>query len=396
MFKVRTYNKIALKGLDRFDRRGFEVGSDIGHPDAFLIRSQALHDMAFPDTLLAIARAGAGVNNVPIARCSAAGIVVFNTPGANANAVKELVVAGMLLSARGILPGIAWSNGLVAMTDAAEMSATIEKEKSRFAGFELKGKTLGVVGLGAIGSMVADVALALGMKVLGFDPALSVDAAWRLSNAVTRMENLQALLARSDFVSLHVPAIEATRHMVDEDALRLVKPGTVLLNFARESIVDAAAVRRALDAGRLGRYVCDFPEPGFLGHPGVIAMPHIGASTEESEENCAVMAADQLVDYLRHGNVANAVNFPAVRLDRTPGTTRISVLNENVSGVLGHVLSVLAERAVNVIDMVNKSRGELGINLIDVESAIGDDVVAAIRAVPHVIRVRVLGPVGDD
>jgi D-3-phosphoglycerate dehydrogenase len=231
------------------------------------------------------------------------------------------------------------------------------------------------------------------MKVLGFDPALSVDAAWRLSNAVTRMENLQSLLARSDLVTLHVPAIEATRHLVDDEALRLLKPGAVLLNFARESIVDAAAVRRALDAGRLGRYICDFPEPGLVEHPKVISMPHIGASTEESEENCAVMAADQLVDYLRTGNVTNAVNFPAVRLERALGTTRLVVLNDNVAGVLGHVLSVLADRAVNVVDMVNKSRGELGINLIDVEAAIGEAVVAAIRAVPHVIRVRVLGPV---
>lgn len=396
MFRIRTYNRIAVRGLDRFDRRSFEVGGDIGHPDAFLIRSQALHDLEFPDTLLAIARAGAGVNNVPLARCSAAGVVVFNTPGANANAVKELVVAGMLLAARGILPGIAYANGLVSMTDAAQMSALLEKEKARFAGFELKGRTLGVVGLGAIGSLVADIALALGMKVLGYDPALSIDAAWRLSNAVTRMENLQSLLARSDFVTLHVPAIEATRHLIDEDALRQVRPGTVLLNFARESIVDAGAVRRSLDAGRLGRYVCDFPEPGLLEHPGVIAMPHIGASTEESEENCAVMAADQLIDYLRDGNVTNAVNFPAVRLDRAPGTTRLVVLNDNVAGVLGHVLSVLAEHSVNVIDMVNKSRGELGINLIDAETAVGDAVVAAIRAVPHVIRVRVLGAIGGE
>ena len=390
MFRIRTYNRIAVRGLDRFDRRSFEVGGDIGHPDAFLVRSQALHELAFPETLLAIARAGAGVNNVPLARCSAAGVVVFNTPGANANAVKELVVAGMLLAARGILPGIAYAGSLASMTDAAQMSALLEKEKARFAGFELKGRTLGVVGLGAIGSLVADIALALGMKVLGYDPALSIDAAWRLSNAVTRMENLQSLLARSDFVTLHVPAIEATRHLVDEDALRLVRPGTVLLNFARESIVDAAAVRRSLDAGRLGRYVCDFPEPGLLDHPGVIAMPHIGASTEESEENCAVMAAEQLIDYLRDGNVANAVNFPAVRLERTPGTTRLVVLNENVAGVLGHVLSVLAEHSVNVVDMVNKSRGELGVNLIDAETAVGDEVVSAIRAVPHVIRVRVL------
>jgi D-3-phosphoglycerate dehydrogenase len=318
--------------------------------------------------------------------------VVFNTPGANANAVKELVLAGMLLSARGILPGIEYVNSLSAITDAGEMSALLEKEKARFAGFELRGKTLGIVGLGAIGSMVADVALAMDMKVLGFDPALSVDAAWRLSNAVTRMENLQALLARADVISLHVPAIEATHHLINDDALKLVKPGTVILNFARETIVDAAAIKRSLDAGKLGRYVCDFPEPLLLNHPGVIAMPHIGASTEESEENCAVMAANQIVDYLENGNVTNSVNFPAVRLERASGATRITVLNDNVSGVLGQVLSVLAEHRINVLDMVNKSRGDLGINIIDAESRISDQAVAAIEAVPHVIRVRVLPP----
>ena len=229
-------------------------------------------------------------------------------------------------------------------------------------------------------------------QVLGFDPALSVDAAWRLSNAVTRMENLQALLARADFISLHVPAIEATHHLINDDALKLVKPATVILNFARETIVDAAAVKRSLDAGKLGRYVCDFPEPLLLNHPKVIAMPHIGASTEESEENCAVMAANQIVDYLENGNVTNSVNFPAVRLDRAPGATRITVLNDNVSGVLGQVLSVLAENRINVLDMVNKSRGDLGINIIDAESSITDEAVAAIEAVQHVIRVRVLPP----
>ncbi len=390
MYKVRTYNKIAVKGLNCFDRQHYEVGSDIGHPEAFLIRSQKLHDVAMPETLLAIARAGAGVNNVPVNDCSTRGIVVFNTPGANANAVKELVIAGMLMSTRGILPGIAYVNSLTAITDSGEMSTLLEKEKARFAGIEVKGKTLGIVGLGAIGSMVADMALALDMKVVGFDPALSVDAAWRLSNAVTRMENLQSLLARSDFISLHVPAIDATHHLINDEALRLVKPTTVILNFARESIVDPAAIKRSLDADKLGHYVCDFPEPMLLNHSKVIAMPHIGASTEESEENCAVMAANQLVNYLEDGNVTNSVNFPSVSLNRTPGATRITVLNDNVSGVLGHVLSVLAENQVNVIDMVNKSRGDLGINIIDAETAVGDAVIAAIRAVPHVIRVRVL------
>ena len=390
MYKVRTYNQISLKGLERFPRGTYEVGSDIGQPDAFLLRSQRLADVQVPNSLLAAARAGAGVNNVPIAEYSQRGIVVFNTPGANANAVKELVMAGMLLATRGILPGMAYVNSLTAMTDAVEMSALLEKEKARFAGGEIKGKTLGIVGLGAIGSMVADMALAMGMKVVGFDPALSIDAAWRLSNEVSRMENLQALLARADYISLHVPAMDATNHLINDAALGLVKTGAVLLNFARETIVDSSAVKRSLDAGRLGKYVCDFPEPALLGHSGVIAMPHIGASTEESEENCAVMAANQLVDYLENGNIVNSVNFPAVSMGRTEGTTRITFSNDNVPGVLGHVLSVLADKNVNVIDMMNKSRGELAFNIIDVQSLPGEHVIAAIGAVPHVIRVRVI------
>ena len=390
MYKVRTYNAISVKGLERFPRQSFEVGSDTSQPDAFLLRSQKLQGVEVPKSLLAAARAGAGVNNVPIAEYSKLGVVVFNTPGANANAVKELVMAGMLLATRGILPGMAYVNSLTTMTDAAEMSAHLEKEKARFAGGEIKGKTLGIVGLGAIGSMVADMALAMGMKVVGFDPALSIDAAWRLSSEVTRMENLQALLAKSDYISLHVPAMDATKHLINDAALALAKPGAVLLNFARETIVDSAAVKRSLDAGKLGKYVCDFPEPDLLNHPQVIAMPHIGASTEESEENCAVMAANQLMDYLENGNIVNSVNFPAVAMGRVAGTTRITFSNDNVSGVLGHVLSVLADKKVNVIDMMNKSRGELAFNIIDVENKPGDDVIAAITAVEHVIRVRVI------
>jgi D-3-phosphoglycerate dehydrogenase / 2-oxoglutarate reductase len=393
MFKVRTYNQISVKGLERFPRQGYEVGSDIGHPDAFLLRSQKLQGVEIPPSLLAAARAGAGVNNVPIADYAQKGVVVFNTPGANANAVKELVMAGMLLATRGILPGIAYVGSLTHMTDAAEMAALLEKEKSRFAGGEIKGKTLGIVGLGAIGSMVADMALGMGMKVVGFDPALSIDAAWRLSNEVTRMENLQALLARSDYVSLHVPAMDATKHLINDAALALAKPGAVLLNFARETIVDSAAVLRSLDAGAdkgLGAYVCDFPEPAMLGHAKVVAMPHIGASTEESEENCAVMAANQLMDYLENGNIANSVNFPAVSMGRTAGTTRITFSNDNVSGVLGHVLSVLADKKVNVVDMVNKSRGDFAFNIIDVQGQPEAHVATAIAAVEHVIRVRVI------
>ena len=390
MHKVRTYNQISIKGLERFSRQSYEVGSDISQPDAFLLRSQKLADVEVPATLLAVARAGAGVNNVPIANYSKLGIVVFNTPGANANAVKELVMAGMLLATRGILSGMAYVNSLTAVTDTAEMSTLLEKEKARFAGGEIKGKTLGIVGLGAIGSMVADMALAMGMKVVGFDPALSIDAAWRLSNEVKRMENLQALLARADYISLHVPAMDATRHLISDDALGLMKPGAVLLNFARETIVDSIAIERSLTQGKLGKYVCDFPEPLLLNHANVIAMPHIGASTEESEENCAVMAANQLMDYLENGNITNSVNFPAVHMPRTQGTSRITFSNHNTSGVLGHVLSVLADKKVNVIDMMNKSRVEMAFNIIDVDSVPDAEVITAIGAIEHVIRVRVV------
>ena len=390
MYKVRTYNKISVKGLDRFPRQKYEVGGDIAHPDAFLLRSQKLQGVDVPASLLAVARAGAGVNNVPVAEYGKQGIVVFNTPGANANAVKELVMAGMLLSARGIVDGMNFVQSLGDITDPAEMSPRLEKEKSRFAGNEISGKTLGIVGLGAIGSMVADMALAMGMKVVGFDPVLSIDAAWRLSNEVSRMENLQSLLARSDYVSLHVPAVDATRHMINDDTLAAIKEGAVLLNFARDAIVDSAAVQRSLNTGRLGKYVCDFPEPALLGHPKIIAMPHIGASTEESEENCAVMAANQLVDYLENGHIVNSVNFPKISMERSPGTSRITFSNQNVSGVLGHVLSVLANNQVNVVDMMNKSRGELAFNIVDVESAPSDAVIDAIKAVADVIRVRVI------
>ena len=388
MFTVKTYNQISVKGLERFARERYEVGGAIGEPDAVLLRSHKLHGEPVPASLLAVARAGAGVNNIPVEEYGKRGIVVFNTPGANANAVKELVMAGMLLATRGILPGIAYAQSLAGMSDAAEMHKLLEKEKSRFAGNELRGKTLGIVGLGAIGSMVAEMALAMGMKVLGFDPALSIDAAWRLSNAVQRMENLATLLSRSDYVSLHVPALAATRHMIDAAALANAKRGAVLLNFARETIVDPEAVARSLEAGHLGRYVCDFPEPVFMGNDRVIAMPHIGASTEESEDNCAVMAAEQIMDYLEHGNIVNSVNFPAVRMDRTPGAARITFSNDNVAGVLGHVLSVLADAQVNVIDMSNRSRGELAYNIIDVEKVPSQAVLDGIRAVEHVIAVR--------
>ncbi|MGH1485065.1 MAG: phosphoglycerate dehydrogenase [Cellvibrionaceae bacterium] len=389
MYKVKTYNKISIKGLERFSRDQYELSSDIGHPDAYILRSHKLHDEALPETVKAIARAGAGVNNIPVEKCTENGVVVFNTPGANANAVKELVLAGMLLSSRGIVNGMAYAQSLQTMTDAGEMHKQLEAEKKRFAGSELSGKTLGVVGLGAIGSLVAEMALSLGMNVLGYDPALSVEAAWRLPSQVEKMENLQALLAKADYITLHVPAIEPTYHLINGDALKSVKQGAVLLNFARETIVDPEAVVASLSANQLGQYICDFPEPCLLGNDKVVAMPHIGASTAEAEENCAIMAADQLMDYLENGNVKNSVNFPAVAMGRA-GDSRITFANHNVAGVLGDVLSVFTRHQVNVIDMVNKSRGDVAYNIIDIEGELNDSVLQEIQALEHVIGLRIL------
>lgn len=391
MFKIKTYNAISVKGLNRFPREKYEVASDIGQPDAYILRSHKLHGEPLPESVKAVARAGAGTNNVPAEEYTKKGVVVFNSPGANANAVKELVLTGMLLGSRGILSGMTYVNSLTHMSDADEMSKLLEKEKSNFAGFELQGKTLGIVGLGAIGSLIADAALALGMNVVGFDPALSVEAAWRLPSQVGRMENLQSLLARSDYITLHVPAIPATKHLINADTLKITKKGATLLNFAREAIVDAHAVVESLDAGHLGKYICDFPEPILLNRPDVYAMPHIGASTEEAEENCAIMAADQLVDYLENGNIKNSVNFPAVSMDRSAMIgSRITFSNENVSGVLGHVLSVLADHKVNVVDMVNKSRGDVAYNIIDVDVEPSAEVIDKLVKIEHVIAVRVI------
>jgi len=389
MYQIKTFNAISDKGLSRFSTDKYSVGSEQSAPDAYVLRSHKLHDEVIPESVLAIARAGAGTNNVPVARCSENGIVVFNTPGANANAVKELVITGMLMGCRDIAGGIGFCRGLTDMTDDAEMAKLLEKEKKNFAGAELQGKTLGVVGLGAIGAMVANVALELGMNVVGYDPAISVEAAWRLSSLVEKMDSLETLMGRADFITLHVPAIEATHHLINEERLNLCKSGTVLLNFARESIVDNAAVVKALDAGKIGRFVTDFPTAELAARNDVVPMPHIGASTAEAEENCAVMAADQVMDYLENGNIKNSVNFPAASMSRM-GTTRITFVNQNVPKVLGNVLSVLADGNINVADMLNRSRNDLAYNIIDVESDVSEELVAAIGAVEGVSNVRVL------
>lgn len=390
MFHIRTYNKIAPRGLNRFNAAKYQVGPEVSNPDAYVVRSHKLHGEEIPQSLLAVARAGAGVNNLPVPDYTKRGVVAFNTPGANANAVKELVLASMLLSSRDILGGREFVETLGHMTDSDEMSKLLENEKKRFAGYELKGKTLGVVGLGAIGSMVAETALAMGMEVLGYDPALSVEAAWRLPNQVQRKESLNALLMASDYVSLHVPALPVTKHLINKDTLALMKPHAALVNFARESIVDPQTVVAALEAGKLRQYVCDFPEPVLIGRKGVIALPHIGASTEEAEENCAVMAADQIRDFLENGNITNSVNFPQISMARVEGTTRITFSNDNVAGVLGDVLSIFAEHNVNVIDMMNKSRDAVAYNILDLAVVPPAAALDALRGVKHVIRVRVI------
>lgn len=389
MFTIRTYNRIASKGLALFGEAGYRLGKDLEQPDAFLLRSQKLHGEPLPETLLAIARAGAGVNNIPLEDCSRAGVVVFNTPGANANAVKELVAAGLLLASRDIVGGIGFVQSLSGMEDQAAMSRLLEAEKKRFAGSEIAGKTLGVVGLGAIGSMVANLALELGMQVAGFDPAISIDAAWRLSSRVKKMESLEALVGVSDYLTLHIPANQHTRGLLNEAIFDASRPGLRLLNFARDEVVDRAAVLSAMDRGQVSRYVTDFPHPDLSGRPEVLALPHIGASTAEAEENCALMAATQLKDFLENGNIHNSVNFPPTRMGRNGGH-RLTICNKNIPRVLGSVLSVLADRDINVIDMVNKSRGEVAYNIIDVESLPGPQALDEIQAAEGVIRVRLL------
>lgn len=387
MYKIRTYNQIALRGLERFPRGQFEVSSESADPHAILLRSYKLDQGDLNPGLRAVARAGAGVNNVPVQACTERGIVVFNTPGANANSVKELVLAALLLASRDVVGGIGYVRSLANIHDEAELNRLVEAEKKRFKGRELRGKALGVVGLGAIGSLVARAALDLGMEVLGYDPAISVDAAWRLPAEVQRMENLPSLFARSDYVTLHVPLLAETEGMINEDSLRAFRAGSVLLNFARQPIVEAAALRAALDDGRVARYIADFPVPALVDHPSVMLTPHLGASTEEAEENCAVMAADQLVDFLRTGNIRNSVNFPAVTLEPAGGY-RVAVTNRNVPGILNKVTSVLADRQINVVDMINKSRDQVAYNLIDVVEELDQATIDEICAIESVMNVR--------
>ncbi len=386
-FRVLVLNPISELGLQRLPAGRYQVGKDVADPDAVLVRSADMHAMQVPASVQAIGRAGAGTNNIPVKAMSARGVPVFNAPGANANAVKELVLAGMLMAARNLPGAQRFVDGLDPA--ATDLERQVEDGKKAFAGFELAGQTLGVIGLGKVGCLVAHSALQLGMNVVGFDPEITVDAAWSLPSQVRRAGSVPEVLRSSRFVTLHVPLLEATRHLVNADNLLLLKAGGVLLNFSREGVVDDATVLRALDAGTLGRYVCDFPHGPILRHPGVIALPHLGASTREAEDNCAVMVAEQLRDYLEHGNTVNAVNFPGVAMARE-SAFRVAIANANVPNMLGQISTAMAQAGLNIHNMVNKSRGEMAYTLVDVDSAVSGEVLAALRAIEGVLAVRYL------
>jgi D-3-phosphoglycerate dehydrogenase / 2-oxoglutarate reductase len=387
-YRIRTLNSISPRGLERLPRELYEVGPDIADPDAILLRSAELSPAAIPPSVRAIGRAGAGVNNIPVEEMSRRGVPVFNSPGANANAVKELVLAGLLLAARNLGPAWLFTRALRGDDEAIERE--VERGKRQFVGFELPGRTLGVVGLGAIGVEVANSTLALGMKVLGYDPQITVQRAWQLSASVEQALSLEDLFARADAITVHVPLNDATSHLVNAKRLALMKPGGTLLNFARAAIVDDAAVIAALDAGRLRGYVCDFPNNALKDHPKVVTLPHLGASTGEAEENCAIMAADQLREFLENGNVRNSVNYPEAVLPRLPNTTRLGIANRNVPNMVGQISTALAMHRINIADLLNKSRGEYAYTLIDADGAVGEELLAEIRAIAGVLSARIL------
>jgi D-3-phosphoglycerate dehydrogenase len=384
-YRILTLNKISAAGLKRFPVAAYQVAADMSDPDAILVRSQVMHDMGIPASVKAIARAGAGTNNVPVAKMSARGIPVFNAAGANANAVKELVVAGMLLAARNIVPALQFVAGLSG--DDAALQKQAEEGKKSFAGIELRGRTLGIIGLGAIGRQVADTALNLGMRVYGFDPEITVEGAWSLSSGVKKAQSIEELLRHSDFVTLHVPLLEATRGLIGAQRVEVMKQGSVLLNFSRDAIVDNDAVLAGLRTKHLRSYVCDFPAQKLQCQPGVVTLPHLGASTEEAEENCAVMVVDGLREYLEHGNIRNSVNFPTLVMPRE-SAHRMAIANANVPNMLGQISSTLARAGINIHTMMNKSRGEMAYTLVDTDSVVPPELIAQISAISGVLMVR--------
>ena len=388
MFKIKTMNKISPKGLAELPTDSYIVGDDVMNEDGILVRSAKLHEYPFPENLRAIARAGAGTNNIPVDRCSEAGIVVFNTPGANANAVKELVLCAMLVASRDVMGGSAWVREL-AQTEGVDVAATVEKGKAAFVGPELYRKTLGVIGLGAIGALVANVALSLGMEVYGYDPYLSVDAAQRLDRHVHVVKDIAELYKVSDYITIHVPYMDETRHTIDADALAAMKDGVRVINLARGELVDDDAMIAALESGKAACYVTDFPNNKITLAKHVVAIPHLGASSPESEENCAVMAAQELRDYLENGNIKNSVNFPNVEMERT-GVQRLCVIHRNIPAMLANITRQLSEDGVNVPNMTNKSKGDYAYTIVDVDSPVTDEAIADLKAIPGIIRMRLI------
>ena len=387
MFKIQTLNKISPNGLDLFPRDEYEVASEFSSPDGIVLRSFKMHDMDLPQNLKAIARAGAGVNNIPIDRCNEQGIVVFNTPGANANAVKELVLTGMLLASRDLVGGINWVQRIKNEDDVAKL---VEKGKSNFAGNELKGKTLGVIGLGAIGAMVANTALELGMSVIGYDPYLSVESAWELSSDIQKATGLETLLSQVDYISIHVPLLDSTKDMFNSKTFAMMRDGVKIMNFARGGLVNNSDIKEAISNGKVSCYVTDFPTADILGVKGIIPIPHLGASTAESEENCAIMAVNQIKDYLENGNIKNSVNFPKCYLSKKEDGRRITISNKNVPNIISEFTSILAKRNINICDMLNKSRGDIAYNIIDVSDEIPANVIDELTNIEGVISVRVV------
>ena len=386
-FRVLVLNQISVNGLKRLPPENYITGRNIADPDAILVRSADMHAVEIAQSVKAIGRAGAGTNNIPVKAMTARGVPVFNAPGANANAVKELVLAGMLIAARNLAP----AQRFVEQLDptAPDLEKMVEEGKKNFAGCELAGQTLGIIGLGKVGCLVADAAIKLGMNVLGYDPEITVDAAWSLPAQVKKAASVADVLRNANFITLHVPLVDATRDLVNEKNVALAKEGAVLLNFSREGVVSDAAVLAALGRGQLGWYVCDFPSGKVLKHPKVVALPHLGASTREAEENCAVMVADQLREYLENGNIANAVNFPNVAMPRE-SRFRVAIANANVPNMLGQISTAMAQAGLNIHNMVNKSRGDMAYTLVDVDSAVGDGVIAALRGIEGVLAVRYL------
>lgn len=387
MYKVLTLNNISVAGLEQLPREQYEIASEIQHPDAVLLRSFKMHDMDIPDSLKAIGRAGAGVNNIPVDKMTDKGVVVFNAPGANANAVKELVLAGMLIGCRNLCQAWDYSRNLEG--DDAAISKAVEAGKKNYGGFELPGRTLGVIGLGAIGRFVANAALDLGMNVIGYDPGITVEGAWKLSSDVEKAASVEELLSKVDFVTFHVPLVEATKNMINAERLKLMKDNVIILNFARNGIIDDQAVSDAIKSGKVYSYVCDFPSNLLKNHERVITLPHLGASTKEAEDNCAVMVAEQIRDYLENGNVRNSVNFPEVKMPRTNGY-RLAVVNKNVPNMLGQISSALADGGLNIIDMLNKSREELAYTLIDVNEPPSDNILNTLLDIDGILSVRAL------